>query len=298
MDYLKMSDADYNALEGWRCTSFKNVQKFGLFDELNPPHRVEKPAFTFGSALHCAVLENHRFDSDYGTGSKPTERINNLLELAKAGLEMVEHTASKSSTTKKFKDEADALDSSKEFLVLPADKEAVISALENDKKIILTQTEMNTIKYMRENIMKKYGDLIEGAEREFVMTSNIDGIQMKIKVDAYNEKFGVMVDLKSIGDLNFKDIVWDSAKYHYDLQVAFYGNIMSANGIEIDQNGFLFSSKSDFRSQLYISNSEFMASGQRKFKHVAQKIVDYQETGNIPDVTMTMITPDELKLKG
>ena len=295
MEFKKISDEEYNALEGWRSTSFKNVQKYGLFDELNPPHRVEKQVFTFGNALHCAVLENERFDKDYGVGSKVNERIGNLLELAKAGLEMVEHTGSKSNTTKKFKDEAESLDSSKQFLVLPADREAVISALENDKKIILTPTEMNSVKYMRENIMKKYGDLIEGSEREFVMTARIDDVQMKIKVDAYNPKFGVMVDLKSIADLTFKDIIWNSAKLHYDLQVAFYGNVMKANGIDINQNGFLFSSKADFRSQLYISNDEFMASGQRKFNNVARQIVDYQETGNISGVTMTMITPDELQ---
>jgi len=295
MEFKKISDADYNAMEGWRCTSFKNVQKFGLYDELNPPHRVEKDAFVFGSALHCAVLENERFDKDYGVGSKVNERIGNLVKLANAGLEMVVHTASKSNTTKKFKDEAESLDSSKEFLVLPDDKDAVISALENDKKIILTQTDMNSIKYMRENIMKKYGDLIEGSEREFVMTARIDDIQLKVKVDAFNPEFGVMIDLKSIGALNFKDIVWDSAKFHYDLQVAFYQNVMNANGIDINQNGFLFSSKADFRSQLYISNDEFMASGQAKFNNVARQIVDYQETGNISGVTMTMITPDELK---
>jgi len=113
MSFEQISDADYNAMNGWRCTSFKNVHKFGLFDELNPPHRVEKPAFTFGSALHCAVLENERFDDDYGVGSKPTEKINALVQLANAGLEMVVHTASKSSTTKKFKDEFAELDSSK-----------------------------------------------------------------------------------------------------------------------------------------------------------------------------------------
>ena len=295
MSFEQISDADYNAMNGWRCTSFKNVHKFGLFDELNPPHRVEKPAFTFGSALHCAVLENERFDDDYGVGSKPTEKINALVQLANAGLEMVVHTASKTSTTKKFKDESAELDNSKSFLVLPEEKESVISALENDKKIILTKTEMSTIKYMRENIMSKYGDLIEGSEREFVMTANIDGIDLKVKVDVFNPEFGVMIDLKSICALNFKDIVWDSAKFFYYLQVAFYQNVMNANGIDINQNGFLFSSKADFRSQLYISNAEFMASGQAKFNNVARQIVDYQETGNISGVTMTMITPDELK---
>ena len=205
MEFLKMSDAEYNALNGWRCTSFKNVQKFGLYDELNPPHRIEKPAFTFGSALHCAVLENERFDLDYGVGSKPTERINTLLQLAKNDLEMVIHTASKTSTTKKFKDEASELDSSKQFLVLPDDHASIISALENDKKIILTQTDMNIIKYMRENIMSNYGQKVEGSERAFVMKDDIYGIAEKIKVEIFLEHFGLIAEWKSSGDYNIKD---------------------------------------------------------------------------------------------
>jgi len=61
----KMNDEEYNKIEAYRATQFKDIAKFGLFDMLNPVPRTESKAFEFGSLLHTLVLEREEVIKRY-----------------------------------------------------------------------------------------------------------------------------------------------------------------------------------------------------------------------------------------
>jgi len=67
----KMTDEEYNKLEGYRATQFKDIAKYGLFDTLNPMPRQESKAFEFGTLLHTLVLEREEVAKRY---AQPLDR--------------------------------------------------------------------------------------------------------------------------------------------------------------------------------------------------------------------------------
>ncbi len=67
----KMTDSQYNELDGWRATQFKDIAKYGLFDTLNPVLRTESKAFEFGSLFHTLVLEREEVINRY---AQPLDR--------------------------------------------------------------------------------------------------------------------------------------------------------------------------------------------------------------------------------
>ena len=92
---------------------------------------------------------------------------------------------------------------------------------------VVTQKEYETAEKIRETLMDN--EIINGiishpgAKKEIVGLVETDGVKKKAKADLLNESLGLLLDLKTTGDLhNFERSIF---KYRYDLQEAFYSDL-------------------------------------------------------------------------
>jgi hypothetical protein len=255
METENMTEEEYNALHGYRSTSFKEIFEYGLYDHILPAPRKERAAFTFGNLLHTMVLEPE--------------------ELKKRYAPMFESDLNKN--TNKYKE------LKKEF------------EAENAGKIIVSREDYDKAVTMREVVMNRYGNIIETSKREIVFQHETeDGIKLKVKMDCINEKYGLIFDLKSTGDeLNRNNVQWNCQKYNYDLQAAFYESVAKGAGANVEQFAFLFSSSNDYRALMYKADGFFMERGRAKFGEVYEKVLAYHEKGMeaVSDAVLDLSVP-------
>jgi hypothetical protein len=160
----------------------------------------DTPAFVFGRAAHCLLLEAESFDSRYY--SIDDEDI--CLEIGGA----------RPKTTKKYK----------EWL------EPILE--DNKHRDLLSGDDMQTLQDMVDKAMSypQVKDLINSAKkREVIYQKTLLGVPCKIKVDAINTG-NFILDYKTSKDpatlFNFAKTV---RNYHYDRQGAFYSDVAGVN---------------------------------------------------------------------
>jgi len=250
---LVMSDDEYNKLNGYRSTDFKEIAKYGLYDHLYPPARIDKPAFAFGSMFHCMVLEPEKFDAQYAPMFESDLNKNtNLYKEQKAEFEKA-----------------------------------------NAGKEIVSREDYDLASNMRDTVMLRYGNILEKSVREIVMTHTTDdGIALKAKIDCFSEEYGLIFDLKSTGDsIDRNNTQWNSEKFLYQLQAAFYETVVHGNGINTNQFAFLFASKADYRALMYKADGFFMERGRDKLAEIYAKVLKYKTDGIIDDAVMDLSVP-------
>jgi hypothetical protein len=154
--------------------------------------RKESDAFTFGRALHCAVLEADVFDDRYTYFDDKA-----LVE---------EIGGARPTSTKKYKEalaEFKEVNSSKEIL-----------SLEDYNKVMLMTEKINNNQQAKE--------LLSGTDREVIYHSEINGVKTKIKVDAIKHR-SYIVDIKTMSKTpNQKNMISAMHNFDYDMQGAFY----------------------------------------------------------------------------
>jgi len=250
--YLELSDEEYNNLRGYRSTGIKSIIKYGMFDFLKP-EGVKRGgvALDFGIYFHTLVLEPEKIDDLY---APPLEIDNPAVK----GLNKL---------TNIYKDAKKIYD------------------LENLDRTILSMDDYELAKNMREVVMNRYGKIIERAKREVVFSyTDENKIKRNCKVDIYDELSGNMFDLKSSSEEIYLDnIRYVSAKYGYDTSGAWYYDVIKGAGGDVSGFGLLFSSKADYRALLYRPSNFFLEIGRAKYGIAYEKILDYEQNGNISD---------------
>lgn len=137
----------------------------------------------------------------------------------------------------------------KEFIVTPnvdrrtkAGKEAYAEFEKNSAdKTILTHEVYADAKAMSEMVlgMKQTGAFLRDGKAEQSYFSELEGVKVKCRPDFYNEKLGLIIDLKTIGkDAIVKNFESTLANFNYHMQVAFYSDILRSLGKAV--NEFLF----------------------------------------------------------
>ena len=177
-----MSFEDYLAIDAINASTLKAFAvsgKAGAWYVKNG--RSETGAMNRGTAFH-KVCEDGHFDN------------------------IIEHTASKSVTTKAFREEQDALPPGK-ILMLADERERLIAMYEAFKS---------------HPVCKKALSEASVAEHVIVWTDPLLGYKRcKCRIDRLWEGIGA-VDIKTIATMSIHDIEASIARYKYHLQVAFY----------------------------------------------------------------------------
>lgn len=114
-------------------------------------------------------------------------------------------------------------------------------ALENAGKIVLDSEEHDKIISMADSVMANgfAGDVIQSlTHKEFAVFGTNHGIRLKGLIDGYNEKEGIVIDLKTAEDASpagFRKAIWDRG---YALQQVHYTWLLTNAGKPV--NAFYF----------------------------------------------------------
>ncbi len=181
-----MEDDEYFTKGGFSNSSIRLLKESALHHENGHLFNLEGMTFTFGSALHCMVLEPDEFDLRYAVESFEGDTLN------------------KNSNAYK--------EAKKEWLKTTEGKE-VLSILDHKKLI-----------RMSNNVLTIAGSLLTGGQTEIALMTPLNGIQCKGKADYINHEMRLIIDVKTTASIkDFDKSVYD---YNYHSQLALYCDMM------------------------------------------------------------------------
>jgi hypothetical protein len=159
-------------------------------------------------------------------------------------------------------------------------------ALENAGKIILDSEEHDKIISMADSVMAHEfaGSLIQSlTHKEFAVFGTINGVRVKGLIDGYNEKEGIVIDLKTAEDASpsgFRKAIFDRK---YDLQVAQYTWLLSNAGKPVNAFYFIAVEKEPpFAVGVYKLNPNTLLYSMNYWEDSIKRFKVCQETGNYP----------------
>ena len=193
--------------------------------------REETKSFDIGSAVHSLVLEPHLFNEEFAIAPICDRRT-------KEGKETYNNFVAES--------EGKTVLSNDDFLLCNSMAESV----HNQKA---------TNVFLRDGVA------------EYSYFSEFEGVPVRCRPDYYNEKLGVVVDLKTTIDSGHKGFMSSVGKFNYHIQVAFYSDVMKSLGMPV--NKFLFvavEKKSPHMVGFYELDHVAIEEGQRKYKEALE----------------------------
>ena len=224
----------------------------------NPPKST--PAMTFGSAFHCMVLENDKFNDRFyilDTNLRPDKDKGMTSKLNKAWK-----------------------------------AEEIKFAKDNDKEMV-TYEDLEKIEAMSNSMLKhpEVVNIINTCQKEQAFTWPINKMHCKDIIDAKGKidlkSFDFIADIKTTAEYGGIDkFKYDCKKYHYDMQAAFY-----CDALGLDQFKFIVVGKDYPHSVgVFDVSEEFLAAGRSKYLYALDlyekyflscddQISDYMDTG-------------------
>jgi len=159
-------------------------------------------------------------------------------------------------------------------------------ALENAGKIILDSEEHNKILSMYDSLMShKFAcDSIRSlTHKEFAVFGTINGVRVKGLIDGYNEREGIVIDIKTAEDASpagFRKAIFDRK---YDLQAVHYSFLLLNAGKRVNVFYFLAIEKEPpFAIGVYKINPNSLLYSMNKWEDAIKQFKICQETGNYP----------------
>ena len=223
------------------------IAKSPLHYENRKLFRQKTEAMSFGSALHLFVLEPEKFELEVAVSPDFNLR------------------------TKQGKTDYEAF------------------KMTNNDKIVISEEQFNSIKKMKNRICKIYGSLLENTIKEasFFAEDKEFGIVRKCRVDAYNEKTGLLIDLKTTSDISDYGIRKSILSYGYDIQADYYLDTVSMTGAKAKKFIFIFVEKKapfmvraveiDYSADM----SNMFKNGREKYRKVLKEYKDYRENNTL-----------------
>ena len=183
--FFTMEDDEYFKRDGLSNSSFRLLAESPLHLEHADLFALTGGTFTFGSALHCLVLEPEEFNKRYAVETFEGQDLNKNSNAYKEA-------------KRKWQEEVKG-------------------------KETLTGKEMEKLEKMARNVKAIAGNLFKDGQAEMAMMCGMDGIQMKGKVDYINHRLKLIIDLKTTGDI--KRFGSSAVDYNYVTQASLYTDI-------------------------------------------------------------------------
>lgn len=110
----------------------------------------------------------------------------------------------------------------------------------NSHKIIIKADEFEKADLIARSVLEMQGtaNFLKDGKAEQSYFGEIDGVKVKCRPDFYNENLGLIIDLKTTSDASPNGFLKSVANFNYDMQVAFYSDILQSLGKKV--NSFLF----------------------------------------------------------
>lgn len=142
---------------------------------------------------------------------------------------------------------------------------------ENQGKTILKADIFETAKIISECVlnMQSTANFLKYGKAEQSYFGEIDGVKVKCRPDFYNEKLGLIIDLKTTSDASPSGFSKSIANFNYHIQTAFYSDIMRS--LDKKVNKFLFiavETKEPFLVGFYELDLVAIDKGREKYKEL------------------------------
>lgn len=141
----------------------------------------------------------------------------------------------------------------------------------NSHKIIIKADEFEKANLIANSVieMKATAKFLKDGKAEQSYFGEIDGVKVKCRPDFYNEKLGLIVDLKTTSDGSPNGFMKSIANFNYHIQTAFYSDIMRSLGKKV--NKFLFiavETKEPYLVGFYELDEAAIEKGREKYKEL------------------------------
>jgi exodeoxyribonuclease VIII len=221
-----MNFQDYLKLDRLSASALKDLNRSpAYFKWKRGQPRVETDTLRLGTAIHIAILENEKFDSLYVKAPKLDKRT----KLGKA-----------------------------EFECFVAD---------NIGKIVLDSSDHGDCVGISKSVMAspKIAAMIKNGEIEKTYLWELDGVEMKSRIDFESQKF--FLDVKSTADCDARRFSNDCITFGYDIQMACYQEAIFQNTGKRLPCIILAVEKSDnYDFQIFELNQDWLDMGIKKAK--------------------------------
>lgn len=241
---LVMSNADYRKAEGISSTDLKKIVKspahFRYWKD-NPTE--DTPSLVFGRAVHKYVLEKEDFYTEFAVAPNVDRRT-------KAGKE-----------------------------------EWALFEVDNQGKDIISTDDFEKIKAMREVLYNTpfVSTLLQGEkELSFFLKDETTGLMMKCRPDVRTQigDTHILIDYKSTENADSDEFMKQAIKLYYDLQMAYYKDILDEiTGV---QHAVIFIAQeksAPYCVNVLEANEYFLKSGRDMYRTMLDRMAECESTG-------------------
>ena len=131
------------------------------------------------------------------------------------------------------------------------------------------------------NNAKLMFDFLNKTKNEQSLILEDEGFVRKVRVDAYDEKMGIIYDVKTTRYNSPTKFIKDAYEYGYHLQAAFYIDTVRMAGYKADYFAFLcVPSDSPCEPFAVQITDDFIEDGRELYNEVLQNILDYKKSNN------------------
>jgi len=173
--------------------------------------------------------------------------------------------------------------------------------LERDKfklsKYNLTQSQIEALNCMLNNGRVMFDDVLEDSEREvsFMAFDEVINMYRKIRCDAYNEKLGIVFDVKTTKATTPRQFKNDAYNLGYHIQAAFYIDTLKMLGYNAKYFTFLVvPNQSPFIPYALNCSQDFLEHGRAQYSEIIYDYLEYKKSGSPIDFGILDL-PDYIK---
>ena len=276
MEGIRISNKEYRSREGVSSSELKKLMKSPMhYKHYKENPQEDTPSLLFGRAAHKYVLETYDFYDEF-------EVAKDFKYLTKADKEETQDFICKKAIEVGRENEWN------EFLSKKPKKDDVVafySSLIGDKDVI-TQEQFEQIEEMRNAAYATpfVAKLLNGdKELSFWGKDEDTGLITKCRPDAIVEFNGrhILVDYKTCTDAENTKFYRDSIKYGYDLQLAYYRDILKQNtGLDYDVVIIAQEKSAPYVTNVFQLSENYLESGRALYKQMLKVYKECLETDN------------------
>ncbi len=165
----------------------------------------------------------------------------------------------------------------------------------NIKNYNLTPAYLEKLEVMIHNGGKMFNYIVGKTKNEVSLIIQDNGFKRKVRVDAYDEKKGVIYDIKTTKHNSPSMFIKDAYELGYHLQAAFYIDTLRLAGVKADYFAFLCVPNENPCEPFAVQIDDlFIEDGREIYTEVVQNIMNY---GNSNQVFFRQMNLPEWRLK-
>lgn len=152
---------------------------------------------------------------------------------------------------------------------------------EYPSKVVVGQGMIKDALFIAESVQLIYGQLLDrGIKEASLLVQDSDtGLLFKCRPDIYSEEYGLLVDVKSSSAKSPAEFLKVIEAYDYDMQIAWYTDLLLRCGYPVEQAGWLVAPKDPTDAPFgFVCSQELLEKGRSKYQTLVAKWIEYKTT--------------------